>query len=70
MKIMTFLKNNLTKINRIQNADLEEDEKINDDKSSEANNKNENKKYENYKYIKEENLYKCLIHNKKVFISY
>ena len=66
----SLLKNNITKINKIQNAELEEVEKTNDDKSSEANNENENKNYENYIYIKEENLYKCLMHNKKAFISY
>ena len=66
----SLLKNNITKINKIQNAELEEIEKTNNDKSSEANNEIENKNYENYIYIKEENFYKCLMHNKKVFISY
>jgi hypothetical protein len=61
----SLLKNDL-----MQNTDSKEVKEMSDNRSSEINITTDNKKFENYIYIKEEDLCKCLRHNKKDFVSY
>ena len=69
----SLLKQNLKGFNPILNNDLKEVEEISDTMSSETNNENEfeqKKSHEIIIDIKEEDLCKCIKHNKKEFVQY
>ena len=69
----SLLKKNLKGFNTILNTDLKEIEEINDTISNEEYNEidfEENKTNKNYIDIKEEDLCKCIKHNKKEFLDY
>ena len=68
----SILKNNLKGFNTIINTDLKESEEANDNMSSTYNeiDLEEKKVNENYIDIKEEDLCKCIRHNKNKFLKY
>ena len=69
----SLLKQNLKGFSKILNTDFKEIGEIDDAMSSETYNEfefKENKKNPNYIYIKEEDLCKCIRHNKKEFLIY